>query len=75
MIIVEVYYDADLYFGGFDSELDEIASKYEGSCSYSGMGFGERDIGFSFSSPEQAENFRVEIQGRDGIRSIITKAS
>jgi hypothetical protein len=60
MTRLQVCYDADLYFkSNLDSQIEKVVGK---ECSGSGMGLGERDIGFTFRSRKDAEEAEKKLK-------------
>lgn len=59
MTRLQISYDAELYFENMlDSDIEKTVGK---ECCGSGMGFGKRDIAFTFRSKKDAEAARKKI--------------
>jgi hypothetical protein len=56
---ISMSYNANKYYGDnkIENQLSQIATKYHGEFTGSGMGFGSRDLSFEFKSKTNATNF------------------
>lgn len=57
---LDVSYDASLYFGktDMDAEIEKVVGK---DCCGSGMGFGERNMSFTFHSKVNADTAKKKL--------------
>lgn len=61
--VIEVSYEADLYFTvgeALDNKVIALAKKHHGAMTGSGLGFGRRDLTVEFETRVNAEKFVTE---------------